>query len=960
MAAPNQALPGNGDGTRPRVFISYSHKDEAWKDRLKPQLKALEMAGRLIVWDDRDIDAGEKWYPEIEAAMASASAAVCLISAHYLSSPFCVKEEVPYLLERREKEGMLLIPVLISPCPWTAFPWISQTQMLPRDGKSVLVDYKDTWDDIFLKVAERIDGKFSGKALSQAALEPAYPAPGKVDISRMPATGAELFGRVKEMAMLDKTWASDDTRVVSLVAWGGVGKTTLVNKWLERMEKDNFRGASHVYAWSFYSQGTGERVTSADQFISAALAWFGDPDPQAGSAWDKGTRLARLVGASKTLLILDGMEPLQSGEDYEKGKIKDPALAMLVRGLARENTGLCLITTRQTVAELNNASTRVIQQDLEQISPQAGRALLNIRGIRGTDEQKEALSRDLGNQALAVNLAAQYLYQFKGHRIDHADNIPDLDIPEEKGRHPRRVLQALADHLGEGPELEILRFLGLFDRPVPMAALGAVLAGEPLEGLTNHLHSLTEMERLQVLKNLRDLNLVAKESVHRGSELDCHPLVREHFGEILENDFHQSWKAANKRLYQYYKNLPEKELPDTLVEMEPLFRAVIHGCRAGLHQEVHDSIYFNRIRRKNEYYIWNQLGAIGSWLAIISAFFDIPWQTVSPDLEENDQAVLLNNAAIGLKSLGRLREVVSLLENGLAIHMEQEDWKNAAIDSSNISQLRLTLGEVKQAVEAGRQCVEFADESKDEFQSIAKRTVLACALLKAGHIEVAADFFQEAEAMQQKQKPDFPFLYSVRGFHYCNLLLERREYKSVLDRAETALKISKGNNSLLAIALDHLSLGRARLLQVLAIAKEQGREPDRNTPGISTAHQHRGQAVDGLRESGRLDELPRGLLTRANLFRTMKAYESAWQDLGEVKEISESGEMRLFLTDYHLEAARLILAQHKENIKDPSHDSAKTFHRHVETAETLINETGYHRRDKELADLRAAVETGQV
>ena len=66
--------------------------------------------------------------------------------------------------------------------------------------------------------------------------------------------------------------------MISFVAWGGVGKSTLVNKWRERLAADNYRGAKRVFAWSFYSQGTGERVTSADIFIAEALKWFGDPE----------------------------------------------------------------------------------------------------------------------------------------------------------------------------------------------------------------------------------------------------------------------------------------------------------------------------------------------------------------------------------------------------------------------------------------------------------------------------------------------------------------------------------------------------------------------------------------------------------------------------------------------------------------------------------------------------------
>jgi len=116
------------------------------------------------------------------------------------------------------------------------------------------------------------------------------------------------------------------------------------------MDKDNYRSAKKVFAWSFYSQGTNERVTSADQFINETLEWFGDDEPAKGSAWDKGERLAKLIREEKTLLVLDGLEPLQSTHDFEEGKIKDPALSILVTRLAKENPGLCVITTRENGA----------------------------------------------------------------------------------------------------------------------------------------------------------------------------------------------------------------------------------------------------------------------------------------------------------------------------------------------------------------------------------------------------------------------------------------------------------------------------------------------------------------------------------------------------------------------------------------------------------------------------------
>lgn len=62
---------------KPTIFISYSHKDEAWKDRLRPHLEALALDDRIVVWDDRKIDAGNTWYPEIKDAINRASLCVC-------------------------------------------------------------------------------------------------------------------------------------------------------------------------------------------------------------------------------------------------------------------------------------------------------------------------------------------------------------------------------------------------------------------------------------------------------------------------------------------------------------------------------------------------------------------------------------------------------------------------------------------------------------------------------------------------------------------------------------------------------------------------------------------------------------------------------------------------------------------------------------------------------------------
>jgi hypothetical protein len=141
-----------------------------------------------------------------------------------------------------------------------------------------------------------------------------------VAIARLPVTSGELFGREEELGWLDACWR-DGVHVATIVAFGGVGKTALVNRWLAKVRDDRWRGAERVYGWSFYSQGT-DRGGSSDEFFAAALKWFGDNEPPPTSPWEKGERLAVLVRRARAILVLDGVEPLQWGPGVQAGRLR--------------------------------------------------------------------------------------------------------------------------------------------------------------------------------------------------------------------------------------------------------------------------------------------------------------------------------------------------------------------------------------------------------------------------------------------------------------------------------------------------------------------------------------------------------------------------------------------------------------------------------------------------------------
>ena len=958
----------------PTVFISYSHKDKDLLGPLVAQLKTLEQAGLLEVWADTRIDAGDKWYPEIEGAMKQAAVAVCLVSEYFLSSDFCTKQEVPYLLKRSADEGLLIVPVLLSECVWEVHRWLKETQMLPGEGQSVRTHFSQNPAAVFVRAAKRIYDKLDDPSYQPPTPPPVWlPLPtSHVDLTRLPETGAALFGREQEIELLDEAWASvgradgQRTRILAFTAHGGVGKSTLVNHWLAEIARDNYRGAARVFGWSFYSQGVREDISaSADTFIDAALRSFGDSDPTAGSSWDKGERLARLIGSQRTLLVLDGLEPLQSSHEFERGKLRDPALESLLRGLARHSEGLCLVTTREQLpglAERPGVTTR----DLEQITPQAGRALLRTARVVGTDAELEKLAERFGPHALAVSLLGVYLYEHAGHGIDPARALEQLP-----GAKPiNRVLAGFEQWLGDAPEREALRLLGFFDRPADAGCLGALRKAPAISGLTERVAGLDNAQWDRVLDRLENLRLIHVQQSESGQRfVDAHPLIREHFAQVLKDG--DAWPEGHRRLYEHLcATTPDKLKPD-LEDLQPLYQAVAHGCQAGMQQDACDQVYFARILRGQEYYSADKLSAFGSDLGAVACFFETPWTRLSPTLTEADQAWLLNEAAFRLRALGRLTEALEPMRAGLEMRIKQEVWDEAARYAGNLSELELTLGEVAGAVGDAERSVTYADRSGDAFLRCVNHTPLADALHQAGRRPEAEARFREAEVLQAERQPAEPLLYSMQGFRYCDLLLthaERAAWQNILrletrnselktavascrtvsQRATHTLKIADRNNWLLDIALDRLTLGRAALYAAI-LENSELRNPSRNSAETAGGKSDIDQAVADLRRAGQQQYLPLGLFTRAwlcSLTGARTGPESAQSDLDEAWEIAERGPMKLFMADIHLYRARLFHGVKPYPWTSPQDDLA--------AARKLIEQCGYGRRKEELEDAEAA------
>jgi len=139
------------------VFVSYSHRDTIYLDRLKVHLRPLERKGSVQLWSDTLIQSGDKWKQEIEKALGKAAIAVLLISADFLASDFIINNELQPLLKKAEDKGTIIIPVVLKPCRFLREQTISQFQAIndPLTPLCNMTEYER--EDIYERLAQRIE-----------------------------------------------------------------------------------------------------------------------------------------------------------------------------------------------------------------------------------------------------------------------------------------------------------------------------------------------------------------------------------------------------------------------------------------------------------------------------------------------------------------------------------------------------------------------------------------------------------------------------------------------------------------------------------------------------------------------------------------------------------------------------------------------------------------------------------
>jgi tetratricopeptide (TPR) repeat protein len=524
------------------VFISYKSEDEPYAVKLQARLTA---EGLTVYRDADGLALARNVKEEVPKALHASAAVVVLWSELAGRSKWVVSEAI--YAWGTTKYVPLMLPGARS----------SQLPELLRD--------------------------YTGKSLDQILIDPT-PLLSEISLlkhrstltvrlmNKMPASGSEfLVGREAELASLDAAWGtatrSGLTRLFVIDAMGGTGKTALINEFLRKLADENWRGAKRVYCWSFYNQGTNEkRQGDADTFFVHALEWFGYAGAPINSSIRRGEVLADLILQHRTLLILDGMEPLQYpiGPHGLMGRLKHDGLAALFKRLTFQMNGMVIVTTRLDVPEFRSLKPPGITKvELNQLTTAHGVALLMSLGVRSKNIEIVEAVELLKGHALSLNLLSTYAVTRLSGFLPVRQEIEEILLDPHLGdasfvmmRRYELSFETTARDTSSAPDaglaercLAILFIVGLFDRPLTFDALAA-LRSESIEGLTDKFapNAASEWDFAVALREAK-LLLPGMAS----DDIDAHPLVREYFGRRLRDTNIEAFRLANARLYEHYK-----------------------------------------------------------------------------------------------------------------------------------------------------------------------------------------------------------------------------------------------------------------------------------------------------------------------------------------------------------------------------------------------------------------------
>ncbi len=163
---------------RKKIFISYSHRDEAWFTELKKRLLPMQRVHGFEIWDDKHLLPGQDWHTEIQKALGDTKLALLLVSSDFMASEYIDKHELKPLQDAHERgEGVTVVPLYLSKTDVDDYPFITRLQGLNDPARPLerVKEKQADLDDEFVAISRKIKALMQAPAAAAGATSVATP-----------------------------------------------------------------------------------------------------------------------------------------------------------------------------------------------------------------------------------------------------------------------------------------------------------------------------------------------------------------------------------------------------------------------------------------------------------------------------------------------------------------------------------------------------------------------------------------------------------------------------------------------------------------------------------------------------------------------------------------------------------------------------------------------------------------
>ncbi|SDN13325.1 NB-ARC domain-containing protein [Daejeonella rubra] len=520
------------------IFISYSHEDEIYKEKLEKHLGLLQRNGIIETWNDRKIVAGDEWDKKIKEELENSQIILLLVSVDFLSSDYCYDIEIKKAIEKHESGRARVIPIILRACDWHETPF-GKLQALPKNAKPVK-SFEDE-DEAFYSVTEGLKLSISQLKKEIGSITPhdnsikiSYKFKVECDT---PPNILHWRGRQKEISEIEL----DLHKVVFISGIGGQGKSALAScyvreialkkekwefwDWRDCQEKEN---RIHTKIVSIISRITNNRIQAkeiANEKIEDLIELF----------------FSELENR-RIIFVFDNIDAYIEFENFQ---LTGTVLKLYKAALSKIHQSKFIFTCRSSI---NDIDIELLTIKLEGLSKEETFLLFSDYQLPFKNEEVAILSEKsfalTKGHPLWLNLiAAQARRGLEVAEKFILGITPNTHFNENNLTSilSYKILSVIWESLNDKQKILLMAFAEIV-RAESQANLAKILASE-----------LNHNQFLKALKALKQLNLiVVKSMIDEEDTFELHPLVKEY---VIQNFARVERSRFISLFVNFYDNL---------------------------------------------------------------------------------------------------------------------------------------------------------------------------------------------------------------------------------------------------------------------------------------------------------------------------------------------------------------------------------------------------------------------